>query len=84
MINKSEEFLAVKKGSIHDLILQVLLHSKKPTKVDEITEKVLKVKKINSKTPGKTISSILQKSTFVKAESKRGYYSIIKKPVFVK
>ena len=58
MTPRSEKFFAVDKGSIHDSILQVLSQSKKPMKVDEITEKVLKIKKISGKTPGKTVSSI--------------------------
>ena len=84
MSDRIEEFFTVRKGSIHDSVLQVLLQSKKPMKVSEITKKVLKIKKINSKTTSNTISSILQRSTFVKTGSDHGYYTIIKKPIFRK
>lgn len=82
MTEKDGKLSAVETGSIHDIILRVLLKSQKPMKVREITKKVLELKKIKSKTPTNTISSILQRSIFVKAQSGHGYYSIIKKPVF--
>ena len=84
MLDRIEEFFAVRKGSVYDSVLQVLSQSQRSMKVNEITKKVLKIKKINSKTPSNTISSILQRSTFVKAGSDYGYYKIIKKPIFRK
>ena len=65
--------------SIHGAILKVLSNARRPLIVSEITEKVLKIKKIYGKTPHKTISSILQKSSFVK-RTKLGYV-LLKKPI---
>ena len=72
----------MRKESIHNSILQVMSKSKKSIRVNEITKKVLAKRKIKGKTPAKTISAILQRSTFVRSRSKRGFYTIIKKPIF--
>jgi len=48
--------------------------------VSEITKKVLQIRRTHSAHPNKTISSILQKSAFVKRYDSG--YKIIKKPQF--
>ena len=54
-----------RKNSCHDLALKALANSGKPMTVAEITQAILKTKKMSGRTPGSTISSILQRSAFV-------------------
>ena len=64
-------------NSIHSNILVIMTRSKRPMTVDEITNEIIKNNKTMGKTPEKTISSILQRSSFVKRVNK-GIYKIRK------
>jgi len=71
----------VLRESIHGTILKILSNSNRPMHVEEITKKVLQKRRTHSAYPNKTISSILQKSSFVKRYDSG--YKIVKKPEFL-
>jgi len=48
--------------SIHGLVVKILRQSNRPMRARKITDKVMKVKKMKSKTPLNTIVHILQTS----------------------
>jgi len=48
--------------TIHGIVIKILKQSGKPMRVREITDKVLKIKKIKSKTPLNSVSAALQTS----------------------
>ena len=52
--------------SIHGIIIKFLKENKDPATMKEITEHVLKQRKLETKTPGHTIRGILQRSKFIK------------------
>ncbi len=51
--------------SIHGIVVKILKQSKKPMRVRDITDKVLKIKKIKSKTPRNSVVHKLQTSKYV-------------------
>ncbi|BDQ30599.1 hypothetical protein NZNM25_07590 [Nitrosopumilus zosterae] len=51
--------------SIHGIVVRILKQSGKPMRVKDITEKVLKIKKIHSKTPMNSVVNKLQTSKHV-------------------
>ena len=48
--------------SIHGIVVKILKQSKKPMRVRDITDKVLKIKKIKSQTPLNSVVHTLQTS----------------------
>ena len=58
--------MKIKRGyenkGIHGMAINILKNSGKPMKVEDITEKILRVKKLNGKTPNNTVSYFLQHS----------------------
>ena len=62
-----------KKQSFHGLAISILKNSNRPLTVEEITERILRVKRIKGKTPNNTINSILQYSKHAKRVG-RGLY----------
>ncbi len=62
--------------SIHAITLKILKEHNKPMTIKEITPLVLKQKKFSGKNPRQSISSILQRSQYVKRVSK-GTFQLI-------
>jgi len=69
------------KSSIHGYALKALSQATRPLSVQEITKKVREHRRIYSAHPNNTVSSILQKSSFVRRND-FGFYSLIRKPVY--
>ena len=59
--------------SIHAIAVKILKKSNKPMRVIDITNQVLKIKNINSKTPLNSVCAILQTSKYV-VRVDRGLY----------
>jgi hypothetical protein len=62
-------------NSIHSQIINIMTKTKKSMTVDEITEKLMKNNMFRGKTPENTVSSVLQRSHYVKRISK-GIYQL--------
>ena len=63
----------MKNRSFHGLAISILKNSNRPLTVKEITERILRVKRIKGKTPNNTVNSILQYSEHAKRVG-RGLY----------
>lgn len=55
-----------KSDSIHGIVIRFLKTNKEPATMKEITEHVLKQRKLDTKTPGHTIRGVIQRSKFIK------------------
>lgn len=65
-----------KDTSVHAIALKIMKEHNKPMTVKEITKLVLEKKTISSKVPYQTISSILQRSQYVKRVSRSTFQLI--------
>jgi len=65
------------KGGIHYTVVSILKNAKRPMSVKEITDRVLRVRRIKGKTPGNTVSGVLQQSKYVKRYA-YGWYKYAK------
>jgi len=54
---------------IHGLAIKILKNSNRPMQVEEITEKIMKIRKIRGKTPGNSVSNCLQFSKYARRVS---------------
>lgn len=50
--------------TLHGIVVKILKQSKKPMRVCDITDKVMKIKKIQSKTPLNSVVHTLQTSKY--------------------
>jgi hypothetical protein len=79
IMNKSKNLKLVgvrfssSKNSIHGIVISILKKSNKPMRVRDITNQVLKIKNINSKTPINSVTCSLQTSKYV-VRVDRGLY----------
>jgi|APSaa5957512535_1039671.scaffolds.fasta_scaffold102018_2 hypothetical protein len=48
--------------SLHDIVIDILKQYAEPMRAHDITDKILKIRKINGKTPNNSVVSILQTS----------------------
>ena len=68
IMNKSKNLKSVgvrsssSKNTIHGIVISILKKSNKPMRVQDITNQVLKIKNINSKTPLNSVTCSLQTS----------------------
>ncbi len=59
--------------SVHAIALKIMKEHSKPMTIKEIANLVLQQKKISSKFPYQTISSVLQRSQYIKRVGKATY-----------
>ena len=69
---------SVIKTSYIGLAIKILAKKKRPMSVVELTNEILKHKKVKGKTPEKTLSGILQRTPYFKRTSKG--YVLVKAP----
>jgi len=71
------DFRKAKLGtSYHGLAIQILEREGRPMKLKEIIKEILELKKTNGKTPGNTISAVLQRSKYFERVGKASYQLI--------
>lgn len=81
MLDEREILYSAGESTIHAFALKALSQATRPLSVQEITKKVREHRRIYSGHPNNTVSSILQKSDFVKRD-RFGFYTLAKKPVY--
>jgi len=59
---KTDIQIGFKNKGFHGLAIKILKKSRRPMEIQEITDKILKVKKAKGKTPDNTVSNCLQYS----------------------
>jgi len=66
----------VKPSGYVDLAIKILKEEGRPMTIDELTKKILEVKKVKSKTPEKSLTSaLIRSSSFIRLN--RGLYKLI-------
>jgi len=74
-LTKKRKRKAINPNSYHGMAIKILERAGKPMKVVDIIEKILKTKKTRSKSPGSTLSAILQRSQYFEP-TEFGYYKL--------